>query len=425
MRSLASMALALVAAAVLFVVGCSDSDNTAPTPTPQAMADARTATPTALPTESVTPSPTEVGDITRLSVPRGGTVTGKWGLVIGNRLTGGAEVWLMPGGTQPAGISPSGRYFVWGDSIFDGWTGARTKINDQPDAIVLASFAPDDSALYVQNAGGSGRVLRLDGSVMATLPDAGSGAQESGASQLNVVWSADSRGLAVTRYASPGNSRVDVVVDGRFALSVAGGQMAGWSQTGLRLAVAGNNAAIYDLADGAKVPLERSGGFPSWSPDDGYVAVDISSEGVMGLSVIDALDGREVLRAYNLAACFDIDWAGEHLLPFNGQQAVDVESGDLVPVPAGTEPPRVPYLTFEKELVSWNGSSGVYAQVPVEGIWAASFAWTRRDVDQWPPVLFLGLGGKDACIGVPPAVQIVKPPFTPDRVPTATPTPQK
>ena len=52
-------------------------------------------------------------------------------------------------------------------------------------------------------------------------------------------------------------------------------------------------------------------------------------------------------------------------------------------------------------------------------------AWVRRDIDSFPPVLGLGLGGKDACLGSPPAVVVAKPPFTPDQVPTPTPTPDK
>ncbi|MEX0784146.1 MAG: hypothetical protein WD557_16005 [Dehalococcoidia bacterium] len=212
-------------------------------------------------------------DITRVSVPRGGTVSGEWGLVTGNKFTGGAEVWLMRGGTQPRGISPSGRYFVWERDLFDAWTGTRTRLHGVEDgSIILASFAPDERHLYVENPGVLGRVFTIGGVEVARLPGLTGGrpSAATNASQLNVVWSPDSRAVAVTRYAG-GTNQVDVVVDGRVQPSIESKGMAGWSSTGLRLAVTGSNPATYDFELGTTLPLQRGGGYPSWSGDDQYV----------------------------------------------------------------------------------------------------------------------------------------------------------
>jgi hypothetical protein len=123
------------------------------------------------------------------------------------------------------------------------------------------------------------------------------------------------------------------------------------------------------------------------------VAVDISNGDVRGLSVLDAVTGTELMRVYSAYACFDIHWSGSLLLP-GWTYAVDVPSATLVPRPsdAGNEP--YPRLTFDQGGAHWEDSSGVYAEARIEGEWAASFSWTRRDVDHWPPVVFLGLGAK-------------------------------
>ncbi|MEX0784145.1 MAG: hypothetical protein WD557_16000 [Dehalococcoidia bacterium] len=143
---------------------------------------------------------------------------------------------------------------------------------------------------------------------------------------------------------------------------------------------------------------------------------------VEGLSVLDAATGRELLRVYEAQACFDIHWAGDALL-VSGEYAVDVGAAELTaaPEPAGPVGPR---LSFDNGVTRWEDASGVYAEARVEGTWAKSFSWIRRDVDGSLPVLMLGLGGKDACLGQRTPI-LVTPPFTPDRIPVATPTPDK
>jgi hypothetical protein len=313
---------------------------------------------------------------------------------------------------------------VWGREVFDAWTGKRVKLNDEGDAIVLASFAPDEQHVYVENASGLGRVFTLDGVEIARLPEVAGGRPSAGAnaSQLNVVWSADSRAVAVTRYAG-GASRVDVVIEDRVQRAIPSSGMAGWANQQLKLAVTGENPAIYDFERGLSIPLERGGGYPSWSEDDRHVAVDIGGE-VRGIAVLDAPTGEEVLRVYNASACFDIYWSGDLLLA-GWDHAVDIASASIVSPP--TTPSREgPWFTVtDGGVVRWEDQAGVYAEARVETTWAASFSWTRRDVDQWPPVLFLGLGGKDACLGGGPAPVVVTPPFSPDKVPTVTPTPDK
>jgi hypothetical protein len=411
-----------IALGVFGAVACGDRDDDDPTPTPPT--GTVSATPTPSPT-SPSAASTPVTDITRVSVPRGGMVSGEWALVTGNKLTGGAEVWLMPGGTQPTGISPSGRYFVWEGDLFDAWTGDRIPLNEgERTSVVLASFAPDETHVYVETAGNLGRVFRLDGTEVARLPDGGSGrpSAAANASQLNVVWSPDSRAVAVTRLVG-GESRVDVVIDEKLQPEMESRGMAGWSNAGLRLAVTGANAAIYDFDSGASQPLERGGGYPSWSGDDRYVAVSLDEGDVPGLSVFDAATGREVLRVYEASACFDIFWAGDLLLP-GWERAVDVAGAKFVERPDTGQEPPLPRFRVENDIFRWEDSSGVYAEARVSGTWAASFSWTRRDVDNWPPVLMLGLGGKDACLGQREPI-LVTPPFTPDRIPVATPTPDK
>ena len=419
-----------VLAATAMISGACDSDDggkdTAPstTVTPGArLTPSATATPT--PPTSPTPFPSSVTEITQISVPKDGVVTDGWGLVVGNRLTGGAEVWLMPGGTTASGISPSGRYFVWGDSIFDGWTGTRTKINDRADAIVLASFAPDDSAVYVQNAGNDGRVFRLDGTRIAELPAVGVPAN-SNASQSAVVWSTDSRGVAITRRAGT-RERVDAVIDGVVQAPIPSTGLASWSTEGHKLAVTGDTPAIYDFDDHRTLALARSGQLPAWSGDDRYLAVDISEANHLALSVLDATKGSELYRIYNASGCFDLYWNHADLLLGYSGLAARAPSGELVEptqtVP--TDPSDLPELRFDEDRVTWSDASGPYATVSIRAGWAASFSWIRRDVSGFPPVIGLGIGGKDACIGQGPPPVVVFPPFTPEKVPTAIPTPDK
>jgi hypothetical protein len=372
-----------------------------------------------------TPFP-EVTEITNVQLPPGNEVGPGWGLVLGNGLTGGTSVWLMPGGTQASGISPSGRYFAWGDGFFDGCTGERTVVNTASNGMVLASYSPDESLVYVQNAGGGGRVLRLDGTEVVRLPELETANEQAG--NANVVWSPDGRGLAVTRYGG-GSSRTDVVVEGRLQPVIESNGMAGWSHEGLRLAVTRDNPAIYDFESGGVVALGASGSYPSWSDDDAYVAIDASAAGQGMLSVLDAGNGDEILRIYNQSACFDIHWGPGGTLPGTQEESVEVPSGNLISTPISGPPMRrFPAIQGTAEGVEWVDTAGnafATARLSPETIWAASFGWTRRDIDEWPPGLGLGLGGKDACLGWPSAVVVAKPPFSPEQVPTATPTPDK
>ncbi|MGE3073779.1 MAG: hypothetical protein AB7N24_06770 [Dehalococcoidia bacterium] len=422
-----------VAAALMLVattsmaMACDSGDDEKTPATPTAVTPGITLTPSATasatPATTPNPLPTSVSDITRVSIPKGGSVTDGWGLVLGNKLTGGVEVWLMPGGTTASGISPSGRYFVWDDSIFDGWTGTRTKINDRDDAIVLASFAPDDSAIYVQNAGNDGRVLRLDGGLVAELPAVVAPAK-SNASRSAVVWSTDSLGVAITRSAGT-RERVDAVIDGVVYAAIPSTGLASWSTEGHMLAVTGENPAIYDFDNHATLPLVRSGQLPAWSGDDHYLAVDISEAHQPALSVVDATEGNELYRIYNASGCFDLSWHGDDLPVGYSGLAVRAPSGEIVQVleTVASNPFQFPKLSYDESRVSWSDATGTYATVTIHALYAASFSWLRRDIDDFPPVIGLGLGGKDMCIGQSPPPVVVFPPFTPDKIPTTVPTP--
>lgn len=389
-----------------------------------------TVTPEVSPTATIHPpptpqpaSPTPITELTRLSVPPGGTVAPGWGLVLGNALTGGAEVWLMPGGTMPQGISPSGRYFVWGDRLFDGWTGKRTKIHDKDYGLLLASFAPDDSRVFVLDAANDGRVLNLDGAEVARLPEAGSMANAN-ASQLNVVWSSDSRGVAVMRWEGDHN-RVDVVLDDKVQPEIPSDGMAGWSNKGHKLAVTGNNPAVYDFDTGTSFPLAIGGNYPSWSDGDEFVAVDISTPEYWGVSAMDMLGhlGAELVRIYNLPTCLDIYWSGRFLQA--GAQEVLIPSGNIVARSPKPTALKFPAMSGGLNATWYRPDGTVYATASIADLHAISYGWSRRDVDQTPPVVFLGLGGKDLCLFPEPSLIVAHPPFTADQLPKPTPTPDK
>jgi hypothetical protein len=389
-----------------------------------------TSTPVTSPTATIQPpptpeppGPTPITEITQISVPAGGTIEPGWGLVLGNALTGGAEVWLMPGGTMPQGISPSGRYFVAGDSLFDGWTGTRTKIHDKDYGLLLASFAPDDSRVFVLDAANDGRVLKLDGNEVARLPRADPLARAT-ASQLDVVWSTDSRAVAITRLEGDHN-RVDVVFDDKVQPEIPSGGMAGWSNKGHRLAVTGHNPAVYDFDNGTSFPLAIGGNYPSWSGGDEFVAVDIGTPEYKGVSAMDMLGhlGQELVRVYNLPVCFDIYWRGRFLQA--GSQEVLIPSGDIAPAVAQPAPRRFPYMEWG-DAATWRRPDGsAYATARITGTYALSFSWIRRDIDEGVPAVFLGLGGKDLCLTSETNLGAVHPPFTADQIPKPTPTPDK
>jgi hypothetical protein len=370
----------------------------------------------------LTPFP-PVSDPERISLLAGSTVTGGYGLLIGNALTGQVEMWLLPQGLEPAGVSPSGRYFAFGRTLYDAWTGAATDLVLEG-LIAAASYSPDESMVYVQTATG-GRIVELDGSEVARLPDLAAPPAAPGHGLLDVVWSADSRGLAVTR--TDGRARrIDVVVDrGRRDIPSSG--MAAWSRNGLRLAVTGERPAIYDFETGAIVELERGGTFPAWSGDDRYLAVDIGADGTAGLGLLDTQTGTEVMRLYNRSACFLIYWyEGPALAGVSDTGAIRVPDGEVIPY----EPrPRGQFaeVGMDGMMMQWRDAAGtVYAEIRVDAMWAFSFAWVRRDIEVgFPPVVFLGRGGQDACGGQSELAVVAKPPFTADQVPTPTPTPDK
>lgn len=389
-------------------------------PTPASPAPA-SPTPLATPAPGprLTPFPT-VTALAHESLAPGTTITGGYGLLFGNPNTGGVEVWLLPEGAAPAGVSPLGRYFVFGTELVDAVAGTRTALSIEGD-VRIASFAPDDSALVVQTDV-EAALFGNDGRRIAGFPRI---AQEAGA---EAVWSSDSRGVALWRRDSS-TSRTDVLIDGN-AQTMPSAGMADWAHEGLRLAVTGERAAIYDFDRGRVTALERGGTFPSWSPDDAYLALDISTAEVAGTSVIDTTDGREVMRIYNRGACFDIGWAGTNGLAGSRDAAVEVPTGNRVPYPTTGPTPiaGAPVIGFDQAgAAMWHFPGGATASVRLQAIWAFSFAWLRRDAagGSFPPVLFLGLGGKDACIGGPLDVVVAKPPFTADQVPTPTPTPDK
>lgn len=372
---------------------------------------------TATPTVS-----TAVTTITRLSIPAGGVVPDGWGLIIGNHLTGGAEVWLMPRDTDASGISPSGRYFVWENELFDGWTGTRTLVNSGSDAVVVASFSLDDRFVYIEDAAFHGRVLTIDGSEVARLPDTGYMGRFA-ASQRDVVWTTDGHAVAVTRPTATG-VRTDAVVNGVVQPPIDGGP-ASWSNSGFRLLVSGIKPAIVDYASGEEVRLSREGDLPAWSDTDLYVAMAISEGQIPGMTVLDPVTGLELLRVYNPIACFDIYWTGDTLWLGQSEKSLRMPEGILIPATGSQWNPRYPRLGASGGFQTWSNETGVYATVQVTSNAAASFSWIRRDVDGFPPVLFLGRGGKDICSGTGAEPVVVRPPFSAGQVPAATPTPNK
>lgn len=416
-----ALLLGLVAAVFALSQSGDSTPNTPNTVTPE-VSPAATIQPPPTPEP---PGPTPFTELTRVSIPAGGTAGPElaWGLVLGNALTGGAEVWLMPGGTMPQGISPSGRYFVWEGILIDGWTGTRTKIHDKDYGLLLGSFAPDDSRVFVLDAANDGRVLKLDGTEVARLPKAAPPVHAN-ASQLNVVWSPDSRGVAVTRWEGDHN-RVDVVLDDKVQPEIPSDGMAGWSNGGHRLAVAGNNPAVYDFDNGTSFPLAIGGGFPSWSDGDEFVAVDISTAQYQGISAMDMLGylGTELVRVYNLSTCFDIYWRGRLLQA--GSREVLIPAGSVRPVASKPAPRRFPYLDWGDPM-TWRHPDGTaYATARFSADFATAFSWIRRDIDEGLPAVFLGLGGKDLCLVPELDLVVAHPPFTPDQVPKPTPTPDK
>ncbi|MGD9933875.1 MAG: LuxR C-terminal-related transcriptional regulator [Dehalococcoidia bacterium] len=394
------------------------ASGTATTPDASATAATPTTDASSTPAPVLTPFP-EVSTVARESVSRGATITGGYGLVFGNPNTGGVEVWLLPQYLAPAGVSPGGRYFVFESELIDAWTGTRTTLAIEGE-VRLASFAPDDSAVVV-HSDKEAALFRNDGHRLAGF------AAIAGELGAEAVWSSDSRGVALRRYNAT-TSRTEVLIDG-IEREIASDGMADWAQSGLRLAVTGNNPAIYDFDSGSRVPLERSGTFPSWSPDDGFLAVDISTDGQAATSVIDPSNGREILRLYNLGACLNIGWVTTNALPGGPESMVEIPSGELVPYAASTTPAaRLPRIAISQSgLVEWQFPGGTTAAVRVEATWAYTFAWVRRDAagGRFPPVLFLGRGGQDACGGSPLDAVVARPPFSPAQVPTPTPTPDK
>ena len=394
------------------------ASGTATTPDATATAATPTTDASSTPAPVLTPFP-EVSTVARESVSRGATITGGYGLVFGNPNTGGVEVWLLPQYLTPAGVSPGGRYFVFESELIDAWTGTRTKLAIDG-GVRLASFAPDDSAVVV-HTDKEAALFRNDGQRLAGF------AAIDGELGAEAVWSSDSRGVALRRYNAT-TSRTEVLIDG-IEREIASDGMADWAHSGLRLAVTGNNPAIYDFDSGSRVPLGRSGTFPSWSPDDAFVAMDISTEGQKATSVIDPSNGREILRLYNVGACLDIGWVTTNALPGGPESMVEIPSGKLVPYPASTTPAaRLPRIAISQSgLMEWQFPGGATAATRIEATWAYTFAWVRRDAagGSFPPVLFLGRGGQDACGGAPLDAVVARPPFSPAQVPTPTPTPDK
>ncbi len=425
--AVAAVAVAAGLAIALAVLSNDDDGDEAGAPLPstptESAAATTTQTPTPLGLASATPGPVltpfpTVSNITQVSVPRGSTITGGYGLLVGNPATGGAEVWLLPESSQPQGVSPKGRYFVFESELIDAWSGTRVAVPLRGRTL-KATFAPDDSAVVVQTDA-EAALLAQNGSIITRFPDFET------ERTAEAMWSADSRAVALSRTSDSG-SRVDVVVDRVLRPALPSNGMAAWSRTGHRLAVTGDRPAIYDYDSGGRVlALERGGTFPAWSGDDAFVAVQISVDDVPGLSAIDTADGKEVMRVYNQAACFLIYWYEGPALPgISDTGAFAVPSGEVIPfqpIPI----PASPSIGFEFGSMRWLDAAGQpYAEVRVDAMWAASFAWIRRDIESgFPPVLFLGRGGQDACIGSASGV-VAKPPFTPDQVPTPTPTPDK
>jgi hypothetical protein len=431
----AALAVAAAAAAVVVILANQDDGGGPATPAGSPSPPA-TVTPAASPSAPSTPSPAptpgarhtpfpSVDSLGHVSLAPGDTITGGYGLLFGNPATGGVEAWLLPENGHPAGVSPQGRYFVFGTELIDAWTGTRTALPLAGEA-VEATFAPDDSAVVVQSATEAVLVAN-DGSLVLEFP--GFSARAPG----EAMWSRDSRAVALTSGGVP-NGRVDVVVDGTLRPEIPSTGPTAWSHEGLRLAVTGERPAVYDYGSGGLLALARGGTFPSWSPDDAYIAVDISAAaGLEALSALDATTGQEVIRIYNRSACLVLSWVPGPALPGDDAGPVHVPSGDRVPFPDQPAPIGFPNITMPfgragpVPPMQWQDASGhVYAEVYVDAIWAYTFDWTRRDIDAgFPPVLFLGRGGQDACIGARPPVVIAKPPFTPAQVPTPTPTPDK
>lgn len=418
-RAVLPGSVAALVATGITVFALARGDEEPPT-APETPTATDTSAPTATPDPNATPE--HVTELTRVSVSKGGTVQPGYGLLLGNGLTGGAEVWLLPKDLHVSGVSPSGRYFVAGDELIDGWTGTRTRINDGPEQIAVASFSHADGMVYLQTATLGGRIIRLDGTEVVRLP-AFEDPVEGPGSQLNAVWTADGRGFAVARVGSK-TARTDVVVDGALREPIVPGGLASWSNTGLRLAVAvrGGTTTLVDYEAGSTVVSERGGSFPAWSDDDRYIALDLTAGEDRALSVLDTVDGSELLRVYNSQACFDLYWRGTALRAGTHDAGIAVPSGEVV---AGPPLPEVlPSLRFGQDSgnFEWFDKDGVYAEVSVNFGWAFSFAWTRRDVDQWPPAVYLGSGGKGACYPPSEPPVVVFPPFTDDKIPTAVPT---
>jgi hypothetical protein len=267
------------------------------------------------------------------------------------------------------------------------------------------SFSPDDQLMYVQWASLEGRVLRLDGSEVVQLPDAGPPAN-SHASLEGIVWTNDSRSVAVTRLGN-GALRTDVVVDGVVLEPVVPGGMARWSEDGRHLAVAGKTTTILDVQSGTHRDLPFGGAYPAWSPDGQYLAVDVSKDDDYALEVRSVATGAEVMRILGAPACLNLNWQDDGLRA--GNSIVSVPSGEVRdPAQTPSVPPIVPRLEFSNGI-EWVGTNGVYARAVIDGLWAHSTTWIRRDIEGWPPAVFLGLGGKDICLMGPSTIQVVFP----------------
>jgi hypothetical protein len=363
----------------------------------------------------LTPFPT-VTAATHIGVARGSTITGGYGLLFGNPGTGGADVWLLPEGAMPAGVSPGGRYFVFESELIDAWTGERTTL-PLAGRTLKATFAPDDSAAVIQTDTESALVAS-DGALVLRFP--GFSAPRTG----EAMWSRGSEAVAFTRESDSG-ARVDVVVDGVLQPDTGSTGPTAWAHEGLRLTITGEQPAIHDFDGGTPVALARGGDLPAWAPDDSHVAVSMSVNGIPALSALDAETGNEAIRVYNREGCFTIDWFHGPALQGDDSGAIHVPSGEVIAYNPVAPDPFPAVLTGP--TMRWVDPGGVeYAEVSVDTIWAFSFAWVRRDLNTgFPPVVFLGRGGQDACGGQPGPYVVARPPFTDAQVPTPTPTPDK
>ena len=164
----------------------------------------------------------------------------------------------------------------------------------------------------MQDSAHRGRVLTIDGAEVTRLPDTGFTGGFA-ATQSGVAWTLDGRGVAVVRRDGAG-LRTDVVIDGVVQAPITPGGAAGWSNEGLRLAIAEPESVIIDYETGRTVRAARGGTFPAWSESDRFVAMAIGDNQVPGMTVLDSVTGAELLRVYNPMACFDLYWSGETLL---------------------------------------------------------------------------------------------------------------